>query len=155
MHPAGSYDIMKAVINAGADAVYLGGDMFGARAYAGNLNKEEMIRALDYAHLRDKKIYLTVNTLLKENECTHELVDYIAPFYEAGLDACIVQDMGVFKILHSAFPDMHMHASTQMTITGEKGASILKEMGAMRIVTARELTLDEIRQIHEKYDIEI
>lgn len=64
--PAGSYDIMKAVINAGADAVYLGGDMFGARAYAGNLNKEEMIRALDYAHLRDKKIYLTVNTLLKE-----------------------------------------------------------------------------------------
>ena len=100
--PAGSYDIMKAVINAGADAVYLGGDMFGARAYAGNLNKEEMIRALDYAHLRDKKIYLTVNTLLKENECTHELVDYIAPFYEAGLDACIVQDMGVFKILHSA-----------------------------------------------------
>ena len=153
--PAGSYDIMKAVINAGADAVYLGGDMFGARAYAGNLNKEEMIRALDYAHLRDKKIYLTVNTLLKENECTHELVDYIAPFYEAGLDACIVQDMGVFKILHSAFPDMHMHASTQMTITGEKGASILKEMGAMRIVTARELTLDEIRQIHEKCDIEI
>lgn len=103
--PAGSYDIMKAVINAGADAVYLGGDMFGARAYAGNLNKEEMIRALDYAHLRDKKIYLTVNTLLKENECTHELVDYIAPFYEVGLDACIVQDMGVLRYftVHSLY----------------------------------------------------
>lgn len=152
--PAGSYDIMTAVIKAGADAVYLGGEMFGARAFAGNLNRDEMIRALDYAHLRERKIYMTVNTLLKENECG-QLVDYIAPFYEAGLDAAIVQDMGVFRILRAAFPDLALHASTQMTVTGSKSAQILKNMGAQRIVTARELTLDEIRSIHEECDIEI
>lgn len=83
--PAGSLDICKAVINAGADAVYLGGDMFGARAYAGNLNQEEMFEALDYAHKLDRHIYLTVNTLLKQNEIEGQLIDYIAPFYERGL----------------------------------------------------------------------
>ena len=113
------------------------------------------MRAIDTAHIHGRKLYLTVNTLLKNRELSEQLYDYLLPYYKEGLDAVIVQDMGVFKILHSAFPDMHMHASTQMTITGEKGASILKEMGAMRIVTARELTLDEIRQIHEKCDIEI
>ncbi len=152
--PAGSYDIMTAVIKAGADAVYLGGELFGARAFAGNLNREEMIKALDYAHLRERKIYMTVNTLLKEEECGR-LVDYIAPFYEAGLDAAIVQDMGAFKLLHDTFPDLPLHASTQMTVTGSKSASVLKKMGASRIVTARELTLDEIRKIHEECDIEI
>ena len=153
--PAGSYDILTAVIAAGADAVYLGGDMFGARAFAGNFCKDELIRALDYAHIRGKKIYMTVNTLLKENELNNMLVDYIAPFYEAGLDAAIVQDMGVFKTLRYNFPKLALHASTQMTVTGSYGASILEKMGATRIVTARELNFDEIRSIREQCNVEI
>ena len=153
--PAGSLEICKAVIRAGADAVYLGGDMFGARAYAGNLNMEEMLEALDYAHIRDAKIYLTVNTLLKEDEINEKLIDYLKPYYEAGLDAVIVQDLGVFNVIRSFFPDLNIHASTQMTVTGYNGARILKDMGASRIVTARELTSSEIRQIHDNVDIEI
>lgn len=153
--PAGTYDIFKAVISAGADAVYLGGDMFGARAFAGNFGQDELIRALDYAHIRGKKVYMTVNTLLKENELNNMLVDYIAPFYEAGLDAAIVQDMGVFAALKKNFPDLALHASTQMTVTGSSSASILEKMGASRVVTARELNFDEIRAIREKCNIEI
>lgn len=153
--PAGSYEIMEAVINAGADAVYLGGDSFGARAFAGNLNKEELLKAIDYAHIRDRKIYLTVNTLLKEHELGTQLIEYLKPFYEAGLDAVIVQDMGVFKLIREHFPDMPIHASTQMTITGAEGAKILENLHATRVVTARELKLDEIKAIHNSCNIEI
>lgn len=155
LSPAGSYDILTAVIAAGADAVYLGGDMFGARAYAGNFNRDELIKAIDYAHLRDVKIYMTVNTLLKEDELDGRLIDYIAPFYEAGLDAAIVQDMGVFKTLKENFPSLSLHASTQMTVTGKYSAGLLEKLGASRIVTARELDLDEIKSIRESCNIEI
>lgn len=153
--PAGSYDVLTAVIHAGADAVYLGGASFGARAFAGNFNQEELLRALDFAHLRDKKIYMTVNTLLKERERKERLTDYILPFYRAGLDAVIVQDFGVFETLHAAFPDLPIHASTQMTVTGAKGTGLLQKMGAARVVTARELNLSELKEIHETCDIEI
>lgn len=153
--PAGSFDIFKAVIDAGADAVYLGGDMFGARAYAGNFGREELIAALDYAHVRDKRVYMTVNTLLKERELSDMLVDYIAPFYEAGLDAAIVQDFGVFRKLKKNFPDLALHASTQMTVTGAYSAKLLETMGAARVVTARELNLSEIKQIHDTCNVEI
>ena len=154
--PAGSLDICKAVINAGADAVYLGGDMFGARAFAGNLNKEELIEAIEYAHTFGRKIYLTVNTLLKEDEINNQLIDYLIPYYEAGLDAVIVQDFGVFSLIRKHFPDMDIHASTQMTQTGPNGTRLLKEMGATRVVTSRELTIEEIRHLHnEVEDIEI
>lgn len=153
--PAGSLDICKAVINAGADAVYLGGNLFGARAFAGNLNEQQVIEAIEYAHLRGKSIYLTVNTLLKNDEIEGQLLDYIMPYYKAGLDAVIVQDMGVFKKIHDYFPDMPIHASTQMTITGSYGAKLLKNMGAARVVLARELSLPEIASIHQSCDIEI
>lgn len=155
LSPAGSYDILTAVISAGADAVYLGGDMFGARAYAGNFNRDELIKAIDYAHLRDVKIYMTVNTLLKEDELDGKLIDYIAPFYEAGLDAAIVQDMGVFKTLKENFPSLSLHASTQMTVTGKYSAGLLEKLGTSRIVTARELDLNEIKSIRESCNIEI
>lgn len=153
--PAGSFDIMKAVIRAGADAVYLGGDMFSARAFAGNLNKEELIEAIEYAHIFDRKIYLTVNTLLKQSEINEQLIEYIKPLYEAGLDAVIVQDLGVLKLIKQNFPDLDIHASTQMFITGEYGADIMKKSGVTRVVTAREMTLDEIKNLHEKVDVEI
>ena len=104
--PAGSLDICKAVINAGADAVYLGGNLFGARAFAGNLDEQQVIEAIEYAHLRGKSIYLTVNTLLKNHELEQQLLDYMLPYYKAGLDAVIVQDMGVFKKIQDFFPDL-------------------------------------------------
>ena len=153
--PAGSYDILMADFAAGADAVYLGGAMFGARAYANNLSQEELLRALDYAHLHDKKIYLTVNTLMKQQELEDRLLPYLEPFYKAGLSAVIVQDFGAFEAIKEAFPGLHIHASTQMTVTGAAGAKLLKEAGASRVVTARELNLAEIKAIHDNCDIEI
>lgn len=152
--PAGSYEGMRAAFAAGADAVYIGGSRFGARAYADNLDEEAMKRAIDYAHLKRKQLYLTVNTLLKDAEM-EELYAYLKPFYREGLDAVIVQDMGVLRYVKREFPDMDIHASTQMTITGANGAALLKEAGASRVVTARELSLREIEKLHKTVDIEI
>lgn len=104
LSPAGSLDICKAVINAGADAVYLGGDKFGARAFAKNFTQSDIREALDFAHLRGKKIFLTVNTLLKNKEIETELFTYLKPLYEYGLDAVIVQDYGVFQFIYRNFP---------------------------------------------------
>lgn len=153
--PAGSFEILKAVIEAGADAVYLGGSQYGARAYASNFSEEELIAALDYAHLRGKKIYLTVNTLMKNQEIGTPLYNYLLPYYKHGLDAVIVQDIGAITYVKEHFPGLPIHASTQMTITGVMGARLMKKLGADRVVTSREMSLDEIREIHEKVDIEI
>lgn len=152
--PAGSYRIMQAVINAGADAVYAAGSKFGARAYAENFTEEEMLSAIDYAHIREKRLYLTVNTLLKEREM-QELFDYLCPLYEAGLDAVIVQDMGVMHFIREQFPKLPIHASTQMTVTGAYGARLLLKHGCRRIVAARELSLEEVSDIYEKTGAEI
>ncbi|MBR6614616.1 MAG: U32 family peptidase, partial [Lachnospiraceae bacterium] len=152
--PAGSFESMVAAVNAGADAVYIGGSRFGARAYANNLDEEMMIRAIDYVHLHGAKIYMTVNTLVKEKELP-DLYDYLKPYYEAGLDAVIVQDLGVFAYIREHFPDMDIHVSTQMTVTGKYSAAKLKEMGAVRVVPARELTLGEIRDIYDETGLEI
>ena len=100
--PAGNINIFKAVIEAGADAVYVGGSMFGARAYANNFDEEELLYAIDYAHLKGVKVYLTVNTLLKNDEI-EKLYDYLLPFYERGLDAVLVQDLGALKLIHDRF----------------------------------------------------
>lgn len=150
--PAGSYDIFKAVVNAGADAVYLGGTQFGARAYAGNLNNEELLRAIDYAHIFDRKVYLTVNTLLKNREIEDGLYEYILPLYEAGLDAVIVQDYGVMKFINDNFPGLDIHASTQMTITEPEYIDFLSRYNVTRIVPARELSLGDIRRLREHAD---
>ena len=152
--PAGNKEAFIGAINAGADAVYLGGEKYSARAYADNFTTEDIIFCIRYAHIRGKKVYLTVNTLMKDFEID-ELCDYIAPMYEAGLDACIIQDIGAFTLLKKTFPDMEMHVSTQMTITGVYGAKLLKEMGASRIVPARELSLEEIKSIREETGLEI
>ena len=153
--PAGSYEALKAAVLAGADAVYTGGSMFGARAYANNLTEEELLQAIDYVHLHGKKLYLTVNTLLKEQEMEKELYNYLLPYYRQGLDAVIVQDIGVFRFVKKHFPDLPIHASTQMTIAGVEGAKFLESEGAERVVTARELSVDEVRRISEETDIEI
>lgn len=152
--PAGSYDSLRAAVGAGADAVYLGGSRFGARAYADNFKEDELCRGIRYAHLHNCDLYLTVNTLLKDRELD-ELGSYLKPYYESGLDAVIVQDFGVMAYIQEFFPDLPVHASTQMTILGTGGAAFLKELGAARIVTARELSLREISEIHQNVDIEI
>lgn len=152
--PAGSYESLVAAIKAGADAVYIGGQKFGARAYADNLEKDRMIDAIDYVHLHKKKIYMTVNTLLKPEEMG-ELYEYLLPYYKAGLDAVIVQDLGVMAFIRRYFPDLDIHASTQMNVVGQSAARLLKKFGVKRVVTARELSLEEIRQIREKTGVEI
>ncbi len=153
--PAGSYTCMVAAFNAGADAVYLGGNMFGARASANNFSEEELLNAIDYAHLRGKKIFLTVNTLLKNEQIKKQLYDYIKPLYIAGLDAVIVQDFGVMEYIKEVFPNIDIHASTQMTVTGVEFAKKLKDIGVSRIVPARELSLREIREISDATKLEI
>lgn len=155
LSPAGNLDIFKSVIGAGADAVYFGGEMFGARAFAKNFTMDEGCEAIRYAHLYGKSAYLTVNTLLKNVEIERHLYEYVRTYYEAGIDAVIVQDMGVFSMLHSYFPELPLHASTQMTITGADGAAFLQKLGATRIVTARELSIAEIHNIYEKTGVEI
>lgn len=152
--PAGSYESIIAAVNAGADAVYTGGKKFGARAYADNAGEDMLLKGLDYAHHFGVKVYMTVNTLLKDKEM-EELEDYIKPYYEAGMDALIVQDIGVFSLLRERFPDLDIHISTQMSITGYRGAGLLYDMGASRVVPARELSLEEIRKIDKNCDIEI
>ena len=153
--PAGSFDTLKAVIAAGADAVYVGGGMFGARAYAKNFTQEELLDAIDYVHLYDRKLHLTINTLLKNKEIEQQLYDYFLPYYERGIDAVIVQDMGVFSFLKKYFPDVELHASTQMTIASEMGAKFWEEAGADRVVLSRELSVSEIAQIHRAVDVEL
>lgn len=153
--PAGSYETMLVAFNAGADAVYVGGQKFGARAFAGNFNEEELVRAINYAHMFDKKLYLTVNTLIKEEEFS-QLYDYIKPYYEAGLDAVIVQDIGVLKFIAGNFTDLPIHCSTQMTITGEEFGEVLAENKSVtRIVTPRELNLAEIKKMYTVTGLEI
>lgn len=152
--PAGSLKTLKAVIHAGADAVYLGGSMFGARAYANNFNEEELLEAIRFGHIHGRKIILAVNTLLKEYELG-QLYDYLHPYYEAGLDAVIVQDMGVMEFIKTHFPNLPIHTSTQMTITNVEGARFLKEQGVERVVTAREMSLEEIQRIHDEVGVEL
>ncbi len=153
--PAGSVESMKAAFGAGADAVYMGGKLFGARAFAKNPEDDGLLAAIDYAHIRGKRLYLTVNTLLKNRELESQLYAYLLPLYERGLDAVIVQDLGVFSFIHENFPDLPIHVSTQMTITGAHSAKLLEEMGAKRVVTARELSLAELKSIRENTSLEI
>ena len=128
LSPAGNFDALKGAVNAGADAVYLGGERYGARAYADNFTTEEICEGIHYAHLFGRKIYLTVNTLVKEKELDG-LYHFVLPFYEKGLDGVIIQDLGVLRFLRKYFPQLALHASTQMTITGAKGAALAREPG--------------------------
>ena len=152
--PAGDFDTLKAAVSAGADAIYLGGEQFGARAFAKNFTEGELCSAIDYAHLHGRKIYLTVNTLVKEREFD-QLYGYLLPYYKQGLDAVIVQDMGVMEYIRCQFPEMDIHASTQMTVTNAISAEWLEHQGVVRVVPARELSLPEIKEIRDRTNLEI
>ncbi len=152
--PAGSMESMTAAICAGADAVYMGGSRFGARAYAENPEEDGFLKAIDYAHLHGCKLYMTTNTLVKEREM-EAFLDFLMPYYEQGLDGAIVQDLGVLSMIREYFPELPIHVSTQMTVTGYRMAGMMKDLGAVRVVTARELSLEEIKEIKTQADIEI
>ncbi len=153
--PAGSFESLCAAVCAGADAVYIGGSRFGARAYADNPSEDLLLEGINYCHLHGKKLYLTVNTLLKERELEEQLGPWLLPYYENGLDAVIVQDLGVVRFIQEHYPDLEIHASTQMTITGPDGAAMMKSLGIPRVVPARELSLAEVREIIQKTGIEV
>ncbi len=154
LSPAGDYECFIAAINAGADAVYLGASRFSARANARNLSEDDLIRALDIAHINGKKIYLTVNTLVKEHEMD-DLYDLLYVPYMNGLDAVIVQDTGVMSFIRDNFPDIPIHVSTQAAVTDTEGALFFKDLGATRIVPARELSLDEIKAMVDQTGMEL
>ena len=154
LSPAGNMECLKAAVIAGADAVYLAGRRFGARASAENFSDEELISALDYAHTYNKRIYLTLNTLIKEREWK-DIYDYVKPLYKAGLDGIIIQDIGLITYLKERFPGLPLHASTQMTVTHTHSAKLLKSMGICRVVTARELSLKEIEAIKNNTGLEL
>ena len=154
LSPAGNYNAFIGALNAGCDAVYLGGSRFGARAYADNFSDEEIIKAIKLAHINNVKVYLTVNTLIKEREYS-DVIDYLRPLYEAGLDGCIVQDLGLIVRFKEFFPDMECHVSTQGFATGIESVKFYKSLGASRVVLARELSLDEIKKIKASVDVEL
>ncbi len=152
--PAGSKQALIAAVENGADAVYFGGKVFSARQYASNFTREELEWAVDYAHVRGVKAYVTVNTLVKDSEL-EEASDYLEFLCNAGADAVIVQDLGILRLLREQLPELPVHASTQMTIHNIEGAKFLQEMGVKRVVLARELSLDEIKRIKSQTKVEI
>lgn len=151
--PAGSMESLHAAVQNGADAIYLGGAKFSARAYASNFDKENMIKAVEYCHLYNVKIYVTVNTLLKESEII-EALEYVKFLYEIGVDALIIQDTGLTELIRRNIPDFEIHASTQMTTHNEEGTLFLKNAGFSRIVLSRELSLKEIEYISKNLGVE-
>lgn len=151
--PAGSVAALQAAVMAGCDAVYIGGSRFGARAYAENPDEAELLAAIDYAHAYGVKVYLTVNTLLKEAELS-ELPAYLTPYYLHGIDAVIVQDYGAMRLLSELWPDLPLHASTQMTLTNPEACRLLPK-SVTRIVPARELELSELRRLREETALEL
>ncbi|WP_315117484.1 U32 family peptidase [uncultured Clostridium sp.] len=151
--PAGSMESLYSAVNGGANAVYLGGSKFSARAYASNFDEANMTKAVDYCHIYGVKVYVTVNTLLKEEEL-EEALEYTKFLYKIGVDGLIIQDLGLAKAIGREMPDFELHASTQMTIHNLEGAKLLKEMGFKRIVLSRELSLEEIKYISENIGIE-
>lgn len=155
--PAGSFQSVVAAVNAGADAVYMGGRRFGARAYADSAQAEGedmVMEAIRYCHLFSVKLYMTVNILFKDDELK-ELFSYIKTYYEAGVDGLIMQDLGAVRVIRSMFPDLEVHASTQQTITSVAGARMAQRFGMTRAVVSRELSLQEIRKIHDESGMEL
>ena len=154
LSPAGSFEALKSAIQSGADAVYFGGRAFSARKNAVNLSNEEIIEAVLFAHLRGAKLYVAVNTLMFDSELEGAF-EFIKFCYEAGVDAIIVQDLGIARMVRKYFPDFPLHASTQMTIHNLSGAVLAEKMGFKRVVLSRELSLKEIEHISKNCNIEL
>ncbi len=152
--PAGNFECLIAAVQSGADAVYIAGTNFGARSYADNFDEDALEKAVDYCRVRDVRVYVTVNTLVLDDEI-QELCEYLIFLAKIGVDAIIVQDMGVLKLAQEMVPELPVHASTQMTIHNADGVEILKNFGIKRVVLSRELSIEQIRKISERTDVEL
>lgn len=152
--PAGNMEMLKYAIMAGCDAVYLGGTNFGARAFSKNFNDEEIINAINYAHLYGVKVYVTVNTLIYDDE-VNDFLNYVEFLHKNNVDAIIIQDFGMFDLIRKVFPNLELHCSTQMHIHNLDGTLLMEKLGAKRVVLARETSIDTIKLIKEKSDIEL
>lgn len=152
--PAGNMEVLKAAVAAGCDAVYLAGKMYGARAFAGNFSNDELVNAINYAHLYGVRVYLTVNTIIYEHEVDN-FIDFIRFVHKNNIDAVLIQDFGMLDLIRKKFPNLEIHASTQMHIHNKSGALIAKKLGIKRIVIARETSIQEIRKIKDEVDIEV
>lgn len=146
--PAGNMESLIAAIEAGCDAVYLGGYMFGARSYAGNFSDEEIIEAINYAHLYGVKVYVTANTLVYEDEVT-TFLNYVDFLHKNNVDAIIIQDIGMMDLLKQTYPNLEIHASTQMHVHNLEGVKLVEELGLSRVVLARETNIEEIKNIRK------
>ena len=152
--PAGSFEAFKAAVENGADAVYLGGKSFSARASAANFDLEELKKAVRYAHERQVKVYVTVNILIADQEF-QELMSYVHGLHEIGVDAVILQDIGVAELIHTILPEMEIHASTQMTVNTSWGVQHLESLGFCRAVLARETSADEMKTIADETTLDL
>ena len=144
--PAGSYDVLITAVNAGADAVYIAGQQYGARAYAKNFTMEEIEKAVNYAHMNGSKIHVTVNTLINNFEIV-DVLKYLFKLYQIGVDAVIVQDFGLIWLLKTFIPDLEVHASTQMGLNNYSSIKWASKNNIKRVVLPREVNLDQIREI--------
>ena len=154
LSPAGDMETLIIAINSGADAVYVGGESFSARAFARNFDRDEMLEAVKYCHLYGKKIYVAVNTIIFENEI-EKCLDYLKFLYEINVDAVIMQDIGMISLVHKLIPDLEIHSSTQLNCHNEECLKLLKKIGVKRAVLAREMSLDEIKKIKTDIDLEV
>ncbi len=152
--PAGNLDCLKAAVKSGADAVYFAGKSFGARSFADNFSLEEIKEAVDYCHLRSVRTHITVNTLVSDREIP-KAMEYIKFLYETGVDAVIIQDLGLLSLIRDSFPDLPVHASTQMTVHNAQGVRALEKMGVSRVVLSRELSIKEIESIKKQTSAKI
>ncbi|MGN1182257.1 MAG: peptidase U32 family protein, partial [Faecalibacillus sp.] len=152
--PAGSYEALVAAVQSGANAIYVGGLQFGARAFANNFDNETMKKAVEYCHLHDVLLYVTVNTLYSDEQF-NELIEYITFLYCIGIDAFIVQDMGLFHLIKKYFPDIEIHMSTQASIKNLEGVKYFEKQNVDRVVLAREMNIQEISTIANQCDIDL
>ena len=154
LSPAGNMECLKAAIEAGCDAVYIGGKLFSARGFAGNFTDDEIIEAIKYAHLYGVKVYVTINTIIYQRE-VNTFLNYVRFLHQNNVDAVIIEDIGMFCLLKNKFPNLTIHASTQMNIHNYEGALLAKKLGFKRVVMARETPLEVIEKIKKDIDIEL
>ena len=152
--PAGNMETLIAAINAGCDAVYLSGKKYGARAYAANFSNDELVQAINYAHLYDVKVYVTVNTLIYEDEMD-DLLEYVGFLHKIGVDALIIQDLGAMDLIRQTYPNLELHASTQMNVHSLNSVKLLEQFNIKRAVLSRELSIEEVKYIKENTNMEI
>ena len=152
--PTGNMNSLKAAVMAGCDAVYLGGISYGARAFSKNFDNDEIVEAVKYCHLYGVKVYVTVNTLIYENE-VDSFLEYVEFLHKNNVDAVIIQDFGMFDLVRKTFPNLELHSSTQMHIHNLDGTQLMESLGIRRVVLARETSIDEIKYIKENSNVEL